>query len=214
MSHFRGASGNCSAFVADLQSPVYAELCGADNIWPSQVRNSPSLEKPLIAITDATSPSQLDAVRDLMRAFMAWHRERHTQDLHLIDAYFDAASFEEELATLPGAYSPPSGRLLLATVEGEPAGCVALRRIDDQYCEMKRMFVYPHFRGRGLGLALSQKVVEHARSSGYRAMRLDTSIRQAEAKALYSRLGFNAIPPYYDLPADLRDWLVFMELTL
>jgi len=168
----------------------------------------------LIAISDATSPPQLDAVRDLMRAFMAWHRERHTEDLHLIDAYFDAAALEEELATLPGAYSPPSGRLLLATDDDEPAGCVALRPIDAQYCEMKRMFVYSHLRGRGAGLALSQRVIEHARSSGYRAMRLDTSIRQAEAQALYSRLGFEVIPPYYELPADLRDWLVFMELTL
>ena len=149
-----------------------------------------------------------------MRAFMAWHRERHTQDLHLIDAYFDAAAFEEELATLPGVYSPPSGRLLLATYEGESAGCVALRPIDARYCEMKRMFVYPHLQGKGVGLALTRRLIEHARSSSYRAMRLDTSIRQAEAEALYSQLGFNVIPPYYELPADLRDWLVFMELTL
>jgi putative acetyltransferase len=149
-----------------------------------------------------------------MRAFMAWHRERHTQDLHLIEAYFDAASFEEELATLPGTYSPPSGCLLLATHNGEPGGCVALRPLDAHYCEMKRMFVYPHMRGRGIGLALAHRVIEQARSSGYRAMRLDTSIRQAEAEALYSRLGFKIIPPYYELPADLRDWLVFMELTL
>ena len=149
-----------------------------------------------------------------MCAFMTWHRERHTQDLHLIDAYFDAASLEEELASLPGAYSPPSGRLLLATHDGESAGCVALRPIDDQYCEMKRMFVYPNLRGKGIGLALAHRVIEDAGSSGYRAMRLDTSIRQAEAQALYSRLGFEVIPPYYELPADLRDWLVFMELTL
>jgi GNAT superfamily N-acetyltransferase len=172
------------------------------------------LEKPLVDITDATSPPQLDAVRDLMRAFMAWHRERHTQDLHLIDVYFDAASLEVELATIPGIYSPPSGRLLLATDDGEPAGCVALRPIDDQYCEMNRMFVYPRFQGKGIGLALAQSVIEHARTSGYRAMLLDTSIRQAEAQALYSRLGFEVVPPYYELPADLRDWLVFMELTL
>src|SRR5215212_9246885 len=98
--------------------------------------------------------------------------------------------------------------------DGDPAGCVALRPIDAQYCEMKRMFVYPHLRGKGIGLALAQRVVEHARSSGYRAMRLDTSIRQAEAEALYSRLGFEVIPPYYELSDDLRDWLVFMQLTL
>jgi putative acetyltransferase len=65
----------------------------------------------LITVTDAVSPRQLDAVRDLMRAFMAWHQERHTQDLRLIDAYFDAAAFEEELASLPGVYSLPSGCL-------------------------------------------------------------------------------------------------------
>jgi len=76
------------------------------------------------------------------------------------------------------------------------------------------MFVYPHLRGRRIGLALSHRVVEDARSIGYRAMRLDTSIRQAEAEALYSRLGIEVIPPYYELPDDLRDWLVFMELTL
>ena len=168
----------------------------------------------MISITDATSPAQLEAVRDLMRAFIAWHRQRHTQDLHLIDAYFDPAALEEELATLPGAYSPPSGRLLLATYDDAPAGCVALRRIDAQRCEMKRMFVYPQLQGRGIGLALARRVIEDARSSGYRTMLLDTSIRQAEAQALYSRLGFEIIPPYYELPADLRGWLIFMELSL
>ena len=120
----------------------------------------------MIAITNATSPPQLDAVRDLMRAFMAWHRERHTQDLHFIDAYFDAAVLEEELATLPGAYSPPSGRLLLATFDGEPAGCVALRSIDAHFCEMKRMFVYPHLQGRGIGRG-SRAKRHRARSFGW-----------------------------------------------
>jgi GNAT superfamily N-acetyltransferase len=149
-----------------------------------------------------------------MRAFIAWHRERHTQDRHLIDAYFDAPAFERELATLPGDYSPPAGRLLLATVDGEPAGCVALHPLSHGYCEMKRMFVYPRYRGHGMGLALARRIIEDARSIGYRAMRLDTSIRQAEATKLYTRLGFSRIAPYYDLPGELRDWLVFMELRL
>ena len=149
-----------------------------------------------------------------MRAFIAWHRERHVQDLQLIDEYFDSAAFEEELRTLPGVYLPPQGRLLLATVQRQPVGCVALRSIDSQYCEMKRMFVYPRFHGKGAGLALAQRIIEHARTAGYRAMRLDTSIRQAEAKGLYSRLGFRIIEPYYELPKNMRDWLVFMELEL
>src|SRR5579872_201947 len=76
------------------------------------------------------SAEQLDQVRALMRAFVAWHRERHVQDIHLIDAYFDAAAFEQELATLPGEYGPPDGELLLAHYDGAVAGCVALRRID------------------------------------------------------------------------------------
>ena len=79
---------------------------------------------------------------------------------------------------------------------------------------MKRMFVYPRFRGQGAGVALATRLIDNAREAGYRALRLDTSIRQGEAKALYSRLGFRTIEAYYELPQKLRDWLVFMELEL
>jgi GNAT superfamily N-acetyltransferase len=168
----------------------------------------------MVVVSDAVSVSQLDSVRHLMRSFIAWHRERHVEDLALIDSYFDADAFEHELATLPGIYVPPRGRLLLATVDDAPAGCVALRAIDNEFCEMKRMFVYPRFHGKGVGLALGQRLIECARQSGYRAMRLDTSIRQAEATGLYRRFGFTPIAPYYELPQNLRDWLVFMELGL
>jgi GNAT superfamily N-acetyltransferase len=157
---------------------------------------------------------QLDQVRALMRAFVAWHRERHAQDAHLIDAYFDAAAFEDELATLPGDYAAPDGALLLAHLEGAPAGCVALRRLDAAACEMKRMFVYPQFQGKGLGRALGQAIVREGRNAGYSVIRLDTSVRQLEARQLYTKLGFRPIDPYYDLLPDLRCWLVFMELAL
>jgi GNAT superfamily N-acetyltransferase len=157
----------------------------------------------------------LDQVRAIMRAFIAWHREHHREDLHLIDQYFDAAAFEDELATLPGAYGPPQGQLLLAMVEGAPAGCVALREIDRTACEMKRMFVYTQHHGRGVGLALAREVIVQARTLGYRQMRLDTSIRQHQAIGLYQRLGFELMAaPYYEVPAALRHWLVFMELQL
>ena len=161
-----------------------------------------------------TTREQLDQVRALMRAFVAWHRERHQQDLALIDSYFDAGAFEAELAGLPGKYAPPRGRLLLATLEGQPAGCVALREIDRTRCEMKRMFVYPRWRGQGIGRTLGEAIIRDARSMGYHSMLLDTSIRQAEAIALYRRLGFRDIAPYYDMAESLRNWLVFMELTL
>lgn len=161
-----------------------------------------------------TTVEELEQVRLLMRAFVAWHRERHQQDLALIDAYFDDSAFEEELASLPGKYAPPTGQLLLAMVNGAPAGCVALKQIGTEACEMKRMFVYPEYHGRGVGRALGEAVIDAGRTAGCRMMRLDTSIRQAEAQGLYRRLGFREVAPYYELPEDLRNWLVFMELPL
>jgi len=167
-----------------------------------------------LTVVDATTQAQLDHVRELVRSFVAWHRERHVQDLALIDQYFDAAAFESELASLPGAYAPPRGALLLALRDGQPAGCVALKELDAGCCAMKRLFVYPHLQGQGIGHALASRIIERARQCGYRAMRLDTSVRQTEAIGLYRRLGFSTIEPYYDLPQSLRDWLVFMEFAL
>ncbi len=91
---------------------------------------------------------------------------------------------------------------------------MALREIDDTSCEMKRMFVYPEHQGHGVGRALAEAVIRDARTIGYKRMLLDTSIRQSEALALYRRLGFRDIAPYYDLPEALRNWLVFMEMSL
>ena len=168
----------------------------------------------MVRVLIPTTAEQLDQVRALMRAFIAWHRQRHQQDLALIDSYFDAAGFEMELAGLPGKYAPPRGQLLLALVGDQPAGCVALREVDPTRCEMKRMFVYPDQQGQGIGRALAEGVIRDACTMGYKSMLLDTSIRQPEAQALYRRLGFRNIEPYYDLPVALRNWLVFMELPL
>ena len=108
----------------------------------------------------------MDEVRALMRAFVGWHRERHVEDRRLIDQYFDANAFGEELASLPGDYASPHGRLLHARYDGEIAGCVALRRIDDDACEMKRMFLYPRFHGKGIGQALGGAVVRAGAEAG------------------------------------------------
>jgi GNAT superfamily N-acetyltransferase len=168
----------------------------------------------MIQIIIPATPEELDHVRDLMRAFNSWHRARHPQDLDLIDSYFDAVAFERELASLPGKYLAPDGALLLALVDHQPAGCVALRKLSLEACEMKRMFVYPEYHGRGVGKALGKAVIEAARRARYRVMKLDTSIRQTEAQQLYSRLGFRLIEPYYEVSDELRNWLVFMELEL
>ena len=167
-----------------------------------------------LAVQVPKTPAQLDQVRALMLSFITWHKERHGEDIDLINAYFDDAAFEEELASLPGKYGPPRGQLLLATLDDAPAGCVALREIDSGSCEMKRMFVYRQYHGKGVGRALAEAIIKEARALGYRAMRLDTSVRQDEANGLYRRLGFQTIEPYYELPEDLRNWLVFMELKL
>ena len=161
-----------------------------------------------------TTTEQLDRVRTLMRAFIVWHRQRYIEDIKLIDEHFDAPAFEAELASLPGKYAPPQGILLLACSENIPAGCAALQKIDDRTCEMKRMFVYTHLRGQGIGRSLTQALIDRAREIGYQSMRLTTGFRQYEAKALYQSLGFRVIEPYYELPEKLCNWVVFMELNL
>lgn len=168
----------------------------------------------MIEITFATTNEQIDEVRDLLRAFVAWHRQRHTEDRQLIDDYFEDKTFEAELASLPGKYAPPRGRLLLSQYDGQKAGCAALHEIDRQTCEMKRMFVYPRFHGKRIGRALAERLIEEARSIGYSSMLLDTSFRQTEAQNLYRKMGFKPIEPYYELPDRLKNWLVFMALKL
>jgi ribosomal protein S18 acetylase RimI-like enzyme len=123
----------------------------------------------------------------------------------------DFQGFRDELAALPGAYAPPSGRLLLATVDGALAGCVALRRIGDRVCEMKRLFVRPAHHGMGLGRRLATAIVEEARGAGYAVMRLDTMPSMKAATALYASLGFRDIAPYTYNPLEGAR---FLELTL
>jgi putative acetyltransferase len=174
--------------------------------WPN--------EGSMLTVVEPTKGQELDDVRELMRAFVGWHRERHVEDIALIDRYFEEAEFEAELAGLPGKYAPPDGQLLIAYLDDRPAGCVALRDLGEGTCEMKRMFVPLQFRGQGVGRALAEAIVAAAEAAGYHRMRLDTSHRQAEAMGLYEAAGFHRIPPYYDLPDDLRAWLVFFERDL
>ncbi len=122
--------------------------------------------------------------------------------------------FDQELAGLPGDYAPPRGRLLIAEVEGKPAGCVALHALKDSpdICEMKRLYVRPEFRGHQLGRRLVDAVIAGARGIGYKKMRLDTvEPVMGAAVALYRQLGFREIPPYRENP---QPGTLYMELDL
>ena len=121
-------------------------------------------------------------------------------------------NFDQELAGLPGDYAPPDGRLMLALYEGELAGCVALHKLDSEICEMKRLYLRPKFRGKGLGPLLAENIIGEARRIGYRRMRLDTvEPVMKDAVAMYRRLGFKEIAPYRPNP---MPGTLYMELEL
>jgi ribosomal protein S18 acetylase RimI-like enzyme len=121
-------------------------------------------------------------------------------------------SFDQELASLPGDYRQPQGRLLLAASEGVAAGCVALHPLADETCEMKRLYVRPQFRGQGLGKLLAQQIIAEARAIGYKQLRLDTvEPMMREAVAMYRKMGFREIAPYRPNPIA---GALYMELTL
>ena len=121
-------------------------------------------------------------------------------------------NFDKELAELPGDYAPPDGRLLLAEFEGQVAGCVALHKLEEGICEMKRLYLRPQFRGKGLGRVLADRIIGEARRIGYQRMRLDTvEPVMKDAVAMYRRIGFREITPYCANP---MAGALYMELLL
>jgi putative acetyltransferase len=148
---------------------------------------------PLVELNTPTTRQQLEAVRGLFREY--------ANGLG-VDLCFQ--NFEQELAELPGDYAAPRGALLLAQVDGDVAGCCALRALDSadypNAAEMKRLYVRDRFRGCGLGRELTEAVLDAAREAGYSCVLLDTLDDMEAARGLYEDLGFKEIPPYYHNP--------------
>ena len=152
-------------------------------------------------LIQAQSSDEIEQARQLFKEYAAWLE---------IDLCFQ--NFEKELADLPGDYAPADGRLLLAYDDGVLVGCVALRKIGEDICEMKRLFLRDRFRGQGLGRSLIDAIINEAKQIGYKRMRLDTlPPKMDKAIALYKELGFKEIDPYYNNPVP---GAMFMELSL
>lgn len=153
-------------------------------------------------IVQAQSESEIEQVRELFDEYVAWLG---------INLCFQ--NYDKEVASLPGEYAPPRGRLLLALAEdGAVAGCAAFRDLGNGAAEMKRLFVRPAFRGQRLGWQLAETIVDEARTLGYDQIRLDTLPGKMDhAIAMYRVLGFKDIPPYYNNPVA---GAAFMELKL
>ena len=143
-------------------------------------------------IVQAESAEQIETARRLFREYAEW-----------LGADLGFQGFSEELASLPGKYAPPRGRLLLALsgdLSGETIGCVALRPFADDACEMKRLYIREPWRRMGVGRGLAQAIIDAAREIGYARMVLDTLAHMTPAVTLYRSLGFQEIPAYYDNP--------------
>lgn len=156
-----------------------------------------------VQVVPLAGKEQVALARELFLEYASYLRERHGEVC--------MGSYEKEVAGLPGEYAPPSGRLLLAFVNSQAAGCVGLRKIENGICEMKRLYVRPAFRGQQLGRRLTIAVIEEARGLGYARIRLDTLPVMQEAIGLYQALGFVRIESY---GAHHPEGAVCMELAL
>ncbi|OQX90596.1 MAG: GNAT family N-acetyltransferase [candidate division Zixibacteria bacterium 4484_95] len=154
----------------------------------------------MIKLVDVKSEDEIEHIRKLFEEYADWLA---------FDLCFQ--DFETELGNLPGDYVPPYGRLILAYIGSKVAGCVALRRFDEHTCEMKRLYVRPRFRKKGLGRKLAIAVIEEAKKIGYKSMRLDTLSFMKEALMLYKSLGFKKIDRYRYNPIE---GAMFLELNL
>lgn len=168
----------------------------------------------MVRFVEADTPELLSLAVELLRDFPPHQRRRYAAHRHIVDRYFDDATYARELADLTAHYGPPGGCVLLAMEGEEAVGAVCLRRLDEEACEMKRLFVPEQHRGKGIAKGLVNALFDTAFARGYRVMRLDTGSFMTEALALYGGFGFERIAPYYPVDETLASEFVFMEKML
>lgn len=161
----------------------------------------------MIEIRSAETQPDLEMIRALLREYFEWL----DRDLGVDIRYQEP---EKELAALPGPYAPPAGVLLLALLDGQPAGCAAIKPQASGGCLMKRMYVRPACRGRGVAKALGCELIRAARACGYQSMQLGTMDVMEAAQGLYIHMGFQVVQPRQEVPSEIGKRTVFMELDL
>jgi len=167
----------------------------------------------MLTIVQADNQEQIQRFQELVAEYKAWDIEMSGRLGLNVDTLLDFG-YKESVLELVAEFAPPSGRLLLASFDGQVAGCAGLRRLSLEIGEVKRVYVRPAFRRNGAGRALIEAVIAAARLIGYRKLRLETASFMEGAQALYRSLGFDLIEPYRETPDVMKHLGVFMELNL
>lgn len=168
------------------------------------------MDTAVLEIAQVTTPSDVHDAGNLLREYTAWALTL-TADLSEVPTFH---GLDDELATLPGIYAPPAGRLLLARLDGRPAGTIALKGHDAETAEIKRLYVSPDCRSHDVGHRLVSTVIAEARASGYKRLVLDSHVSMTSAHRIYERAGFRRVDVPDDFPEDLKPIAIFMEADL
>lgn len=164
----------------------------------------------MVSIVQVTDPIQIADAKELVREYFSWF-------FALIPGSESDPTFrgwEDELEAIPGVSVPPKGSYLLATVDGQPAGCVTLKPLDEENCELKRLFIRSFFRGQSVGTHLVDAFMQSARALGYKFAVLSSHISMTKAHDIYRKSGFKVIDAPPDFPDELRKSVIFMKCTL
>jgi len=168
----------------------------------------------MLTVAQVVTAEQVKKTQTLFAEYFEFLRTDVDTDVDDLDEVVPMAGFREEMAGLPGKYAPPDGRLLLAELDGQAAGCVAFYKLDEATCEVKRLWARPQFRRMKVGRALMETLVAEARSAGFATILLSSADVLKEAHGLYYSLGFQPTEPFFEMPPEMLANELFMRLDL